>query len=56
MPHVLLVHTDAMKQKLEELGVTTPMRVIQLFDYYSDDSMTATEDVIGHKIRCHLCW
>ena len=46
---LLLVHTDAMKQKLEELGVTTPMRVIQLFDYYSDDSMSAIADVAGRK-------
>ena len=46
---LLLVHTEAMKHKLEELGVTTPMNVIQLFDYYSDDSMTAAEDVIDHK-------
>lgn len=46
---LLLVHTEAMKHKLEELGVTTPMNVIQLFDYYSDDSMSAIADVAGRK-------
>ncbi|MCH4017751.1 MAG: hypothetical protein LKE74_04760 [Prevotella sp.] len=34
----LLVHTDKMKQLLQNKGVTSIMVPIQLFDYYSDDS------------------
>lgn len=46
---LLLVHTEAMKEKLEELGVTTPMRVMQLFDYYANTPMTDAEDTLKHK-------
>ena len=46
---LLLVHTEAMKQKLTDLGVTTPMRIIHLFDYYSKAPMASVEDTIQHK-------
>ena len=46
---LLLVHTQAMKNKLTELGVKTPMRIIQLFDYYSSAPMTTLEDTLRHK-------
>lgn len=31
---ILIVHTNAMRDKLKELGVYKPMVVLQLFDYY----------------------
>ena len=46
---LLLVHTEAMKRKLTELGVTTPMHIIQLFDYYSAAPMMAYEETIQYK-------
>lgn len=46
---LLLVHTEAMAQKLRELGVTTPMKVITLFDYYSDDQMLDVSSVEQRK-------
>ncbi len=46
---MLLVHTQAMKDKLRSLGVTKPMRVINLFDYYSDDPMIPAEEIQKHK-------
>ncbi len=36
---LLIVHTQAMADKLRELGVTTPMRIMWLFDYYTSDPM-----------------
>lgn len=47
---LLLVHTEAMKRKLSELGVTTPMRVIQLFDYYANTPMTDADVTQKHKL------
>lgn len=47
--HLLLVHTEAMKAKLLRLGVTVPMKVINLFDYYSDDVMHKASDIAMHK-------
>lgn len=46
---LLLVHTQAMKQKLTALGVTTPMCVIQLFDYYSSAPMLPIEETLKHR-------
>ena len=46
---LLLVHTEAMKEKLTELGVTTPMRIIQLFDYYACTPMADAEETQKHK-------
>ena len=46
---LLLVHTEAMKVKLAELGVTTPMVVMQLFDYYSADPMTPAAETAGRQ-------
>ena len=39
----LIVHTQAMADKLKILGVTTPMRILWLFDYYSADPMQDAE-------------
>ncbi len=46
---VTLVHTDAMKAKLLEMGVKSPMQVITFFDYYSDDPMLPMSEVVKHK-------
>lgn len=45
----LIVHTQAMADKLKALGVTTPMRILWLFDYYSDDPMQAEAKVQQQK-------
>lgn len=44
-----LVHTDSMKDKLHELGVTCPLQTITLFDYYSDDPMQSQADMAQRK-------
>lgn len=46
---LLLVHTQAMVEKLREIGIQTPMLVLQLFDYYSDDEMQKFQQVADHK-------
>ena len=46
---LLLVHTEAMRDKLTALGVTTPMHVLQLFDYYADTPMADARDTCRHK-------
>ena len=46
---LLLVHTQAMKDKLTEMGVKTPMVVIQIFDYYSSEPMMTVEETLKHK-------
>ena len=46
---LLLVHTQAMKQKLTELGVTTPMKVLQIFDYYSSSAIVDIKETLQHK-------
>lgn len=43
---LLLVHTPAMEEKLRSIGVTTPMRTMMLFDYYSDSPMTNADDIL----------
>ena len=40
MADVLYVHTDVMKSYLKSNGVKSKMKVITLFDYYSDDLLT----------------
>jgi hypothetical protein len=45
----LLVHTQAMKDWLNKHGITLPMRVLQLFDYYSEDGMIQPEELLQHK-------
>lgn len=45
----LLVHTKAMKDWLSGHGIKTPMKVLQLFDYYSDDDMIPAETLLRHK-------
>lgn len=47
----LIVHTSKMKTKLSELGVKTPMEILQLFDYYSVDSFrNIREQLVDKKI------
>lgn len=46
---LLIVHTQAMADKLKTLGVTTPMRILWLFDYYSDDPMQDAEKTLQNK-------
>lgn len=46
---LLLVHTEAMKNKLQELGITTPMKVLTLFDYYSKEPMQTPNDILKRK-------
>lgn len=46
---VVLVHTLSMKEKLQKLGVVRPMKIINLFDYYSADTMHDMEDVVKHR-------
>lgn len=46
---LLLVHTEAMASKLKSMGVTAPMKVIQLFDYYSTEPMQSVYDTIKRK-------
>lgn len=46
---VLYVHTNAMKSKLLEIGIAVEMRVMNLFDYYSDDDMHSFEEQISLK-------
>lgn len=45
----LIVHTQAMADKLKTLGVTTPMRILWLFDYYSDDPMQDASKTLQRK-------
>lgn len=46
---LLLVHTQAMAEKLQAIGVTTPMRTITVFDYYSTDPIQPTGETIKRK-------
>ena len=46
---LLLVHTNAMREKLQELGVRTPMLIMQIFDYYTDSPMKDTGDMMKIK-------
>ena len=46
---LLIVHTEAMKEWLSEHGVTTPMVVLGLFDYYSEDDFREQSDIFAHK-------
>ena len=45
----LIVHTSKMKTKLIELGVKTPMDILQLFDYYSVDSFRNINEQLVDK-------
>ncbi len=46
---LILVHTQAMKEKLQQLGVIRPMKVINFFDYYSMDPIKEMDDIMSHK-------
>ena len=45
----LIVHTQAMADKLAAMGVTTPMDILWLFDYYSDDPIQSREKTANLK-------
>ena len=46
---LLLVHTQAMADKLKQLGTIVPMRLLWLFDYYSNDPMQTIDVTMSHK-------
>lgn len=41
----LIVHTESMRQLLVSEGITVPIKVMHLFDYYSDDAMPGINDI-----------
>ncbi len=45
----LIVHSEAMASALKNMGVTTKMNVIHLFDYYSKDAMPEIEETLTRK-------
>lgn len=45
----LIVHTQAMADKLKSLGVNTPMSILWFFDYYSNAPMQETEKTMKLK-------
>lgn len=45
----IIVHTEAMKNKLLSLGVTKQMKVINFFDYYSNDPMLQQDTILKYK-------
>lgn len=45
----LIVHTSMMKKRLNELGVTTPMKILTLFDYYAADPYRELEEQVADK-------
>ncbi len=45
----LLVHTEAMKNLLTDYGVKTPMRIMELFDYYTDDPFNEKSEILKRK-------
>ncbi len=45
----LLVHTNAMRDMLSRHGIKIPMKVLQLFDYYSEDEIIPEEKLLQHK-------
>lgn len=46
---ILLVHTQAMAEKLHNIGVLTPMRITQIFDYYSSSPIQPTEETLKRQ-------
>lgn len=45
----IIVHTEAMKKMLNSNGVSTNMKIIYLFDYYSDDDFEDKQNIIARK-------
>lgn len=46
---LLIVHSEQMAKRLSQEGVTIPMRVLTLFDYYSTDHMLSASEIALHK-------
>lgn len=46
---LVLVHTQAMADKLKSIGVITPMKPMMVFDYYSSDPMQDISETQRHK-------
>ena len=49
MVDVLYVHTIKMRDKVRQMGYNIPMKVMHLFDYYSDDEMVDVSLKNKHK-------
>lgn len=45
----LYVHTESMAEQLRGHGISTPMKIMHIFDYYSDDSVMAKEEIFDLK-------
>ncbi len=45
----LYVHTENMVKHLHRLGISTPMKIMHIFDYYSDDPVMAKEETFALK-------
>ena len=45
----LYVHTEAMAEQLQTHGIHAEMKVMHIFDYYSDDPMMGREEVLSLK-------
>ena len=45
----LYVHTECMVNLLKKMGVKAPMKVMHLFDYYSNDAMMPIDEIQGLK-------
>lgn len=43
----LYVHTEAMAEQLQAHGIHTEMKVMHIFDYYSDDPMMDREEILS---------
>lgn len=46
---ILFVHTMAMKEILLSYGVCVPMKIMNFFDYYSDDPMVDVSEMMTRK-------
>ena len=45
----IIVHTEAMQAILQKNGVHTPMDILHLFDYYSDDDFLQEKEMLSHR-------
>ena len=45
----LIVHTEVMASALKDIGVTTKINVIHLFDYYSKDAMPKLGETLAKR-------
>ncbi len=45
----LIIHTPAMEKLLHENGIHTPMSLLQVFDYFSEDDFIEKQEVLSNK-------